>query len=624
MEKEKVIMAVLLVVLLGVVLWQVGIVPFKRYTVLSVSQVYVEPEGYEDAVTKEWKGSYWVILMTADMADEVGVYKFEKGQEDYIGDKKLQTTATVEIRIDPQQPYYVRQMEIASVTVTPYTKGTWMNKLGVGYGQTGDSVGALFSGHYEFTADSRWQKWTPFKITILKDGVEVGSTTFNTEGGSKEMRIPTDEGSVIVNNLGLISGRYGEPEFGDILWFSENWIFQADTKSRSLITYDAGQSPSYDADQWGDSWSVYGVEAYSVYWYGYGRWKSDNSPSAFDHSGIIDPTKYGGWISADDALNYKRKPVRPVIFPGDKSELPSEKRSFKSLVEFLDWKGVKRIRTDAYSKVFLRDDKKLQVNVPFDALNEGSALFTVMIPTELADTIVWHPQVANVKIVDWYIPDKIGERFTGWIKLKQESTVRSTAHVTLTFDPATAPISITPNSFDVTLDPNEEYTQPLEFLNAGTDKELDVTFTATVTNTLGSKTDSKTGTIKLLVRGEGTTILTVYTVDAKTLEPVSGVFVTVKWDTQSKGEYTSGGSVTFDMGTFTGTVTVTSAETLTYKSATDTKNLIAGANSITLKLERQGVPSPTPTWWEQYWWVIVIAVTFVIIIIILYWWWRER
>jgi len=608
-----VLLAVLVVASLAVAVFYE--VLFPPMSIISVSNIYVQPQGRE--VSGEWTGSFWVIVMSADMSDTVAGYKFEEGQEGYVGDKRLQTTATIEVRIDPEQPYYVRQMEVASVEMAPECYGGYQNKLSfLTLGKTGTHVDRVLTDHYEFTTDSRWQKFTPFTVTILKDGVEIDSQTINTEGGSKVISFNTGEGVVSFNNLGTLSGRYGDPQFGDMLYFSDDWMFQADTLSRILI------ESAFPTETTGGSGDIGLIQydSYAHYWYGVYYWGDDGTPAPFTGTGLTinDPSLFGGWVLADDALNYVRNPVAPVVFPGD---MPSQATGFKSLVEFLEYKGVNRIQTGAYPKVFKRADNKLETDVPFDALNEGSSMFTILIPTELADTIVWHPQVANVQIADWFIPTQLGERFSGWIKLKQESTVRSTGHVSISFDPSTAPISVTPNDFDITLDPNEMDIQTLEFLNAGTDTEIDVTMTVTVTDSLGIKTDSKTAQIKLLKR-TGSSLLMVYTIDKETLEPLGGIPVTVAWDTQSKTAVTSGGESTFDMGSYLGSVSVVSAETAMYRATSATKQLTAGPNSVTLKLEKHTyVPPP---WWEEYWWLFVVIIAAVIIIIILIVIWRKK
>lgn len=72
LDKRKTVTIGLILILILVL----GLGVTRSLTVFAVSEIYIEPQGYEDPNTHELKGSYWVIVMAADMTDQVATYKF--------------------------------------------------------------------------------------------------------------------------------------------------------------------------------------------------------------------------------------------------------------------------------------------------------------------------------------------------------------------------------------------------------------------------------------------------------------------------------------------------------------------------------------------------------------------
>ena len=592
-----------------------------RATVLSVSQINIDPQGYEDSTTKEWRGSFWTIIMTTDCTDQVSAYKFDKTESEKgtntIGDKKLVPQSTVTIKIDPQQPYWERPLEIKSVTVTPKTFGMGRNKLAGAawkWTDTGIPVGAVYSNHYEW-GTGYWIVHTPFIVTILKNDVQIGQKIIDTIGATSIIRIP-DSGDeyVAISDLGKLGTGYGEPQLGDIMFFSMDNVFEKTTASYNLVKYDGGGS--YSDAVWAEQ-KVTGTQSYSTYWFGTSRWNDDKSPQAWrpfgDDWDFYGTGDIGGWIRADDTWNHRAKPVQPKV-------LERADPSFMSLVEYLSSKNVaekdlhvwKQAKSPEIVSESVTGSKKLRVYLPFGSVN---SLIKVQISTELADTIVWQPQVANIKITSMPDLGDIGDRKTGTITIKQESTVASSGTVSLTVSPTTAPLSINPPSQGTgAMNPLDIKTLTYEVLNLGCTEDTSFTITATVTNSLGATTDTESVTGTLKPKGSGETVLTVYTYDDETKEKVSGVQITAVFDSQSKSGITSDGSITWNLGSAQPSVTITSAETLTYKSKTVTKQLVAGINSVEIWLIKQGEDGKS--WLEQYWWLVLVAVVIVVVIFV--------
>jgi len=614
-------------------------------TVLSVSKIEIDPQnGYEDKVTGEWKGSFWVITMLTDCTDQVAAYTFDKTESEKgtntIGDKTLVPQSTITIKIDPQQPYWERPLELKSVTVVPATYTGYQHRAMIGSTLPSNELiaGELISGHYEW-GTGYWIAHTPFLVTILKNGVKISDPILiDTLGVPKTYRIPnTGEEYLTISDLGKLAVGYGEPQLGDVMFFSMDYIFKKDLASFNLVKYDDGAT--YKDIGYYRLYETVDKSSYSVYWYGFLRWNADhygfpikNTPAPWiDEETMVDADKYGGWINADTTLDFVRNPIKPVIFKTEKaSALPLNKQSFLSLTEYLVDKGVTLIDPwvwkDSTKPEVITESatgaKKLRVYLPFGSMN---SLITIKISTELADTIVWQPQAANIKITSMPDLGDIGDRKLGSITLKQESAVASSGIISLTVIPTTAPLSINPPSFGTgTMNPGDIKTFTYEVVNLGGDANVPFTITAVITNSLGAVTDTGTASGTLLPKGVGgETILTVYTMDDKSKEKVSGITITITYDSQSKTDVTSDGSRTWNLGSITPTVTITSAETPTFKSKTVSQKLVAGPNTVYLWLIRQGTIEIDNT--LMY---ILIAGTIISVIIviavILIWYWKKK
>ena len=93
------LIAILLIVTVGtVVVFQ----PFLgQNTTLSISQIYVDPQG--GAVGDEWRGSYWNILTYINANDDLAGVVLPEGQKTSItfdgAVQQLESGAKVEIKI---------------------------------------------------------------------------------------------------------------------------------------------------------------------------------------------------------------------------------------------------------------------------------------------------------------------------------------------------------------------------------------------------------------------------------------------------------------------------------------------------------------------------------------------
>lgn len=610
------VIALLLVSLAIFVLPNLG--RLKPLTVISPpSSVYIEPIGRE--LDGEWTGSYWSMQVAVTSSDEIAGFKaLEVNQSEKVtvdGEEyDLRSGANIEIRIDPQPPYFARKIRDSSVEIVPKTYGAWYNPLGQ-KGKLGDDyVNPLWSGHFDW-AESGWRWYTPYTITVLKNGEVIATKPLNAEGEDRIQTIETSEGTIRIEHLGSLLGEYRTIEVPEqIVIFDKSYVYDWSDRVDELLPYDQG-AIYLSAGSGMDYLQEYSSEAYSVYWYGNDykgcRWSDNHSPAPFYYKAWGTYQAYGdtkaGWRE-EKAVTTWVYPIRPVVFPHDKSELPSEKRSFMSVVEYLESKGATNLANTIFAKFenWEIEGDQVKVYIPWNAY--GTPLVHFLIPTELADTWVYRPSVSNVIIAnaEWFLTGTKDTDLYGsqqiTVSLRQDSSVKSSCEIKVT--PSTAHVSVYPLSKTLTLEPNEVMQTHFDITNLGVESETKGTLTIEVyetwSMTLTSKDTSLTYTLK--PKTEDKAILDLLVVDRQTQKPVVGIHVFVQYGVENtkEGFSNSHGKVgPFDLGNYRGTVQISTGETATYKPAYRTVNVAGGYNSFTIELLKHGEePEPEPfPWW---------------------------
>ncbi|RLI47120.1 hypothetical protein DRO69_01385 [Candidatus Bathyarchaeota archaeon] len=598
MEREKLIVASAL--LIALILIAAYLIPMPTYTIISVSKIEVQPQGYENAQTGEWEGSYWVITAVTDMTDEIGAVKLENSTEGTVDGKKLVTTSEITIKIDPHRPYWEIPVTWEPVQVYPKTYRSWVNKLGLGYLHGRDEdvyVPAKTLTVYRFTRDY-WEAHTPFTIYVYKNDKLIGSKYIDTIGGTETVTIenPDDpKEKVIITNLGKIGAAY-QLTLKNLI-FIESLTYAYDEDALSLLRYDQ-TSQSFSQYWFGPAKTV------TEYGSAYNRWKDIGSPIgfwAYDTAAgtmLQGRVEAPGWQADDDFWNYKQKP---------------KEASFNTIIDYVEDFYVRK-NIDVWGQGAKIVGGKLRVYLPYGAM---SSLITIKISSELADTIVWRPPTANLKIVDYTQIGDVGDRVSFMVKVRQESTVRSTGRISIEITPPNAPAAVVPEYVSPTLNPGEEATFYFDFINLGTDQKISGQVNIICTElTTGTVTDQASISYTLLPREEEAVTLEVYTIDKETGEKVSGIPVTIKWDTQSDLKYTDEGVAVWDMKGYTGTVFISSAETAAYKSESTSTTLHRGINTVTLYLEKSKAPPPSIPEWAIY--IIIASIIAVAIVASVY------
>jgi len=526
---------------------------------------------------------------------------------------------------------------LKSCMVAPAAYKAWRTKMELGIRKDETiKVDALYSGHWE-TITSDWILHTPFTVRVYVNDTlfgekmidEIGVVTTSTIGLGEELMIGSGSQYLTVTKLGALGTGYTLPIWQSVVWFNNQYFYLNSEAVQKAIRspYPYGGAVEIGIMNVGTY-----EDSFAWYWYGgvhesfgsllpYDRyWKDDGGPvpGVSDPVGfyeLIPASEIGGWVDVSDMWAWGLSPVRPVLYPTEKSSLPTDKRGWYSLMEFLDKVTMAQRplmpswEPNPNNVVFVTTDAQngyLRVYLPW---NSFSNLIDICISSELANTIVWEPQVANIKIVD--CPSdigEIGERKTVSLTLRQTSAVASDGYVKLV--PITQGLywSFQPPTFGTgRMNPDDSKTFTFDVVNLGQPTDTTFKFRAEVYNSLGQMTDSREVIGTLLARGQQGSVLVVQTIDKKTKIDVSGIHVIVNYDTISKEGWTSGGAVSFDFGGGTPTVTISTVETTIYKSATITKALSLGQNEVTIELIRQGETEPQDWLWLIL--VIVIAVT---------------
>ena len=576
LERKKLIITVLLITLTIIV---AALLPLRRYSVISVSEIKIEPEGVDDPSTEEVEGYYWVVAATTDITDEIAFQKIlENGTEATIDDKKVVTKSTISIKLTPHRPYWEMPLTWEPVMVYPKTyqaSGTawWFGK------DTDVYVSQKTLQVYRFTR-GYWEAHTPFTVYVYKNDELIGSKYIDTVGGTETVTIvnPSDpKEKIIITNLGKIGAAYQITLSRLALIGGLTYAYDESVIER-ILRYDSTS------------------DSFSCYWFGppekedgsaYNRWKDDGSPiglwitSTLGGDYVEGVVKAPGWEDKTTVLKYVAKP---------------KAASFNDIISYVE-RFYHRQNVDIWNVGAELVGNKLRVYMPYGAM---SSLITIRISSELADTVVWKPPTANIKVMSY--PDslgEIGEEASFMVVFKQESTVRSTGRIDLTIEPQNLPASVIPETLNPTLDPGATLSQYFTLKNLGASERTSGTLVITCRElTTGSITDQVRIGFTLLPRAQNATTLEVYTIDKETGEKVSGIPVVLRYDTKSDLKYTDQGVIIWDLGGYTGTVSVTSGETAIYKSASATKTITPGTiNTITLYLEkREAPPPPIPEW----------------------------
>ncbi|MGC8812394.1 MAG: hypothetical protein ACP5O8_02295 [Candidatus Aenigmatarchaeota archaeon] len=454
-------------------------------TIISPPQS-IQLEGGKEDNSGIWRGGYWTFTVAVDQMDSlVGKVVLpanttEKGENG----AEIKTRKSVEIEIKPVKSYYKRLLALAPVEdriVAPKVCRGGLNKvLGTGWWDKNVNIEPTVVEYYEW-AEPSWEKYTVFEVSVYVEGSLAGRAELNTEGGTKDLVVNTAKGSVLVKNLGRLEGDYSEPHTPNVVIFNEKYIFTTD--AIQYIRYDHGRTYKY----WGSDKSylcyIENSRAFSTYWFGTVRWNpksvSDSevadSPAPFKPPqwygyDIIDPVR--GWKASDSFWDFIRDPVKPKIYPeeGDDSliwylnKMTSEGNIADKWLSGYEWQIEKK------------DNKPnaVIVKIPWGAYS-GAPIVTFFVPSELADTFVYRPPIADVRIQksSWLNGSDIEPSGKKKCQLELKQFAKTLSSATITAEISTSRASVSPTSITVTMAPNETKIVTFEVANLGVDSDIE-------------------------------------------------------------------------------------------------------------------------------------------------------
>jgi hypothetical protein len=396
------------------------IIPVGKSAPLAVSNIYIEPTGYEDPSTQEWRGSFWIVTAIANTEENFLFYSFNETEtslygQNKIGDKTIVPTATIKITITPRQPYWEIPLKAKSYMVYPKTYGAYFDYLNPWYKFNGpDKIHDVFVPQLnvdvlECDIDDVWTLHTPFEIKVEKIGQNSFTKTIqvDTVGGTNIISIanPADNlEKLLIADLGKISTGYGQPSLTKILIINKSIAFEKTDDLLKAIDYTRAIDRK--------TLTILTQENYAFYWFGGGNYKSegkydvlfwpdDGSPAHYckklggSYCSLVEDGDFPGSCRVDTGFMNKDQHVYPIAADIINNN-PSTNPPGLSLVNYLRTKIAQPLNLDLWRNGWtITADNKLRIYMPTGA---ASSLITIKISSELADSVVYQPIVANGKV----------------------------------------------------------------------------------------------------------------------------------------------------------------------------------------------------------------------------------
>jgi hypothetical protein len=489
-------------------------------TLLSISQVYIEPTGYEDPSTHEWKGSFWVITATVDTTESYILFNKTTSSMSGLNStdgKVVVPASTLKITITPRQPYWEIPLIPRPYEVYPTTFGTHFNTIARNFPSKilENNVSELDATVLEPILPYQCILYTPFDVKLEKIGNNGFARTVSVNGSDTVVITnPADESEkLMIKDLGKLFSGLSTPALEDMLIFNNTLVNKSVAFKRSEVI---------SAIKYGrDRTELLTGECYAFYWFGggnytveddgqwfVGRWDDDLSPNHIYVKRLVGPVGYNCLVRDEDfpgsyrgpdknfGLDQYAYPIAADVWNDNPSAPERNDAPGKSLVNYLKWKFPTYVLDLNYlgQGWTITSGNKLRIYAPVASF---SSLITIRISTELADSVVYQPIVANGKVeqVFWdstkTTKSIIKDKDVAVLKIKQNASQSSKITVTPSI-PANIPVSVSPQMDSSIVDPNAVHTFQFEIRNLGTQINQSSTITFTITNDLGKVTDSVT------------------------------------------------------------------------------------------------------------------------------------
>jgi len=623
----------LIVLLVGAVYYFRGYLPLSTGGNLAVSQIYIDPLRPGSEQGGLWVGGHWVVLTTTYTAygehcfyqfDKAQVDQYSKGNTTNLGPtgQVLLPNASIQISATVGQPYLQTHLtEFDNMKVLPATYGMHMGVIsddtyfkeyktydnGVWNKHNDGPIPEQDVTYWRTTND--WTSVVPLDITAIKinpDGSQIallgpgGATTYHTVATGSGALVPfsftnpqNPSETVGFQLQGQLSSGITPNPGSYFILRSPDYIFR---DSQDMENYIKFSSSTTDRRAFVNDWfgTMWGVNTDGSMYTNYNgltdEWDQSNGypgVGSFESS-VFDVWKYPNKVTYDQ-LMYAGTPY--TVASGRPNSLGKYLASQKG-------DPLSATQINPYTGQFTVDTANKVMTLPLTR-NSYLWLYTVDISTQLANTYVWRPSYSTgaIQSMAWmsgqtvpHIP--VGGSDTMNIAVKNTGTY--TGGFTLKFvkNPSNAPLLVMDASFALAAGETKTIAVPVS--NLGTTVDVDVHITASLWND-NNEHQGNDFTLECILSPSGgaNTFLTVVTQNKDNLY-VSGISVTVQYGINSRAGLTSNGAVTFDLGLYVGSVTVSTAETDVYWNTQATLTVTTGSNIDTITLTKKSEPAQFP------------------------------
>ena len=499
----------------------------KPASIISVSQIAMDATGAQigDYVNSDYRkltNGYWAITLSINSYQSVYAIKF--GPQNTTGytlnGQKVTTNRVVQFNIDPTDPYLLMDLvKYQNIQYTPSASGFKITTpmIVAGDPMNGQTIVTTTPSLVTYVTPKKLALATvhvPFKIDVLVAGGQVGSTTqdktasgvqtftISPTGNLDAYPIQTAYGMAVVQFHGYLSSPVQLPYGLDHLVFLPyNTInsIQDNAGNKYLVVLDAEDRI---------------LTGYRQYFYG----GITSSTSAYNNlAGVPINTNSPGWGYSEfktiSGLTwYSFWPLQAnltgkepggyyyTLNPGWLGDYIKQVTNPRS--GLLDWlvdqnpnNVIKQMSYFQSWKVENPDANNIRLNAQLPQ-NIFTPMITILIPFEMADTLVYSPKITTFRIDSVNLPSELraGVEGTLTVKITNTGNTRGTANIKVVPD---ANLNVFPLSQALTLDPNQQGS--IDFLIRTGSISADITSVGKIEvyDSIGTMTDSKSFSILL-------------------------------------------------------------------------------------------------------------------------------
>jgi len=596
----------------------------RPFTLLSISQVYVEQTGGPVGTNPTyWTNSFWIVTGLADMVESYVMFNSQVSNmsgKDYIGFNHLVPLGSIKVTIKPQAPYFTLPLTPESWTIYPETYGRWENAIGQsGYTSEKTSVRSPTVWNYRPGASGSWTLHTPFDVTVEKlSGKNLFSSTqtIDVVGGTGTLIIsnpsaPSEQLKVL--DLGKLTTGLNPPSsYSTIAILGDTaHAFAWDQTIEKDVKYDSANLNNLigitDPSQ-------LNVRSFGDYWFG-----SERTVEGQPKLQLYDSLRSGFYNTQPSLGTVESHPIAADLF-NDVTGPNVTPSPGLSVFNWLRGRGHASVNLDNFGQGVSIDPTTNMLKV-MAAYGSAKGMYQLRISTELVDTIVYQEPNVACKFIESSWEQGGGKSLqildTAVAKYVVQNLGTTEASIQVKLNYPNAPVQILPADL-ITKPILPSQTATFEFLiknaNTGT-QEFAGSLTAQAISAGEVKDTDTSLSYTLPIRTGQATTLSLRLVEKGTTTGIGNLRVMISWTGPAMSGYTdANGAVSFQFNqAVSGNVILSTEETDIWKPLVQTLTLAGGLNSYTLQVERKGVEY---TDWTKY--IIIGTVVVITIMLVVY------